>query len=536
MQEVRTLTTTGFNVVSRQMLRIFFLLLIPLIAALTSCGGARKPLNGDGPAYVRLSAPTIEDCPLERVICVGPDLEFDTNILSDEEAVRSAVDSARAGNTVALHGGTYKHNDNDRTFLTVSRSGTASEPIVIEALRGHKVIFEGWGFEDIAGEVPARDAEVIIRVTGDYVHVYNVEVHSSTRYGIDLSGNYGVLEDVIAHDCWWTNLIIGGMGGRPSNNNTIRGVESYRSHHGGGIAITRQSTDTTTAANNVIENSISYNNGYLANGQKVPVVPGDPSGGGNSDGIGTGKDCHDQASSPVNNLCPNTVIRNNVTWNNTDDGIDVSTSENAVISDNISFGSGAEGGRGFKGLRYVRGGITFIGNITMNNATTGLEPRAQDEIYVYHNLSAHHVRSGNFGINTIVNAPDPAVSKIINNLVYDNYNGISATTGVAQQTNWVSTVSSPASPDIPSPSFNSLSVNLTLPTSLSPAQKAGFIRAQFKAAFTPRPGSNLIDAATIIPGVHCATADDDAVNPMPPGAACRHWLGNAPDIGVFEAQ
>lgn len=533
MLETHKLGSSGLHVVSGYMLRVFLLIL--LFPALTaSCGGARAPLQSDtaGPIYVRQSAPTLDDCALDRVICVGPDLEFDTNTLSAEQAVRSAVDSAQPGDTVALYEGVYKHTDNVRNFLTVSRSGTASQPIVIEALRGHKVVFEGWGFPDIAGEVPTRDAEVVIQITGDYIHIYNIEIRNSTRYGIDMSGNHGVIEDIVAHDCWWTNLIIGGMGGRASNYNTIRSVESYRSHHGGGIAITRRSTDTTMAANNTIENSVSYNNGYLANGDKVPAVPGDPTGGGNSDGLGTGKDCNDQATSPVNNLCPNTIIRNNVTWHNADDGIDVSASDNTVIADNISFGSGSDGGRGFKGLRYVRGGIMFIGNITMENATTGFEPRAQDEIYVYHNLSTHHIYNGNFGINVSVTTADPNLTKIENNVAYDNYNEIAATNGIAQKSNWFGTTA-----DIASPSFNTAAVDLNLPAGLSPAQKADFVRAQFKAAFTPRPGSNLIDAGTFIPGVHCATADDDPAKPMPANdTTCRHWLGKAPDIGPFEAQ
>lgn len=201
--------------------------LLILAYSITSCGGARNEGAGAA-AYVRASAPTIEDCPRADIICVGPALEFDTNT-GHETAIRAAVNSALPGNTVAIHSGTYKHIDNTRNFLTVTVSGTASQPVVIEALRGHKVVFEGWGFEDIPGQTPNRDAEKIINITGDYVHIYNIEVNNSTRYGIDMNGNFGVLEDIIAHDCWWSNLVIGGDGVQESNNNAIRGVESYRS-------------------------------------------------------------------------------------------------------------------------------------------------------------------------------------------------------------------------------------------------------------------------------------------------------------------
>lgn len=520
----------------------YSLLFVLILTAISCGGGGDSPVN---PLYTRASAPTIDDCPLENIICVGPNLEFDTG-QGHEAALRNAVASAQPGNTVAIHEGTYQHIDNNLNFLTVSVSGTATKPIVIEALRGHKVIFEGWGYEDIIGQVPTRAAEVIINITGNYVHIYNIEVKNSTRYGIDMNGNFGVLEDIIAHDCWWANLVIGGMGDRSANNNTIRSVESYRSHHGGGIAITRRSTSTTLAANNVIENSISYNNGYLANGNIVPEVPGDPGdtpndgiGGGNSDGIGTGKDCHDQRGG-LENLCPGTIIRNNVTWNNTDDGFDFSNSGKGLVENNISFGSGAAGGRGFKGLRYLIGDITYIGNIAMNNATTGFEPRTTEEIFVLHNLSAHHSNSGNFGINTIISAAfrpaNPNLAKVNNNLAFNNYNGIVASSGVQLSSNQVSNMANPVPPQIPTPSFNANSVNLSFPPGLSPAQKADFIRNQFKSAFTPQAGSNLIDAATFISGVHCATADDDPVTPMPRVAICRHWRGAAPDIGPYEAR
>ena len=43
-----------------------------------------------------------------------------------------------------------------------------------------------------------------------------------------------------------------------------------------------------------------------------------------------------------------------------------------------------------------------------------------------------------------------------------------------------------------------------------------------------------VDAGTIIPEVHCPTADDDPLNPMDPDADCCHWFGQAPDIGFSE--
>ena len=64
-------------------------------------------------------------------------------------------------------------------------------------------------------------------------------------------------------------------------------------------------------------------------------------------------------------------------------------------------------------------------------------------------------------------------------------------------------------------------------------QRAAWLRAQFVKALSPKAGSALIDAAPLVPELHCATADDSPT-PPPAGAECRHWRGRAPDIGAFE--
>lgn len=396
-------------------------------------------------------------CLLASVLCVGPGEEYNTNSPDPETALNSAVLAAKPGDAIKIRGGTYQHVSNNRSFLNVAVSGTASQPITIEPYNNEKVIFKGWGFTE--GVVPTRSAEVIIQVTGDYIHIKGIEVSDSTRYGIDMSGSYGRMENVIGHDCWWSNLVIGAIGGRTSNNNVISGVESYRSRHGGGIMLTRRSTDTQYASNNVIENSISYNNGYQPNGLMVPGVPGDPSGGGNSDGIVVGKDCNDRAvAMSVDSICPNTTIRNNVTWHNADDGIDNPLSVNAVIADNISFDAGAEGGNGFKGLRYVKGGITYIGNITVSNYKNGFEPRMNGEGYMYHNLAAQH--SG-YGMYAIIQNATKATAKVYNNLVYNNRSQVivKEPANTDQKTNWIAN----ADGQVPNPTFAAGSVNTTFP-------------------------------------------------------------------------
>ena len=51
---------------------------------------------------------------------------------------------------------------------------------------------------------------------------------------------------------------------------------------------------------------------------------------------------------------------------------------------------------------------------------------------------------------------------------------------------------------------------------------------------TPNQGFGS-DAGTLIPGLHCAMANDDLITPHPPeDTSCRQWMGDAPDIGPFE--
>jgi len=38
---------------------------------------------------------------------------------------------------------------------------------------------------------------------------------------------------------------------------------------------------------------------------------------------------------------------------------------------------------------------------------------------------------------------------------------------------------------------------------------------QLSLALTPTATSQLIDAGTFMAGIHCATVDDDSINPMP---------------------
>ena len=125
----------------------------------------------------------------------------------------------------------------------------------------------------------------------------------------------------------------------------------------------------------MIEDSLSYNNGYQPDGNKVPPTAIDDSGGGNSDGIGVFKSCHEEAYRfGVANICPGTIIRGNVVWGNSDDGIDNSAADRVKIENNISFNNGPMGQKAFKIYNLITAGIRFGGNVAMLQQSHAFEP------------------------------------------------------------------------------------------------------------------------------------------------------------------
>jgi hypothetical protein len=478
------------------------------------------------------SGTSLGSCDLASVRCVGPGEEYNTNVTHVETAFQAAVDSASPGDTVRIRGGVYKHQtSSDRTiFLDVKVSGSVSAPISIEPFEGEHVVIEGFGFpEGTSG--PSRSDGVLIRVLGDYIHIRDLELHSSTRFGLQISGNYGLFEELTVHDCWADNVIFGRENVRIEGN-VVRYVESYRSRHGSGIHFSLGSNHSRPLSNNRIENSLSYHNGFQPDGRKVPSYAGDPAGGGNSDGVGTQKICHDNAGSAgLVNLCPGTVIRGNIVWHNADDGFDNSVGLGSVIADNISFDNGPGGNMGFKGLRYAKGGVTFIGNVSFSNDARGLEPRMERDAIIAHNLTMHNLSDG---LKPGARNSTAATYKVYSNIgAYNGAADISLPGGLDSKANW--SVRSDGDPGIPdAASFTANTVRTTFPDSYTVQQKVSAMKQQFRNALTPTADSPLVDAGVVLPDIHCATADDDPNNPMPTTASCRHWAGSAPDIGAFE--
>ncbi|MEJ2692383.1 MAG: multidrug transporter, partial [Candidatus Thiodiazotropha sp.] len=465
--------------------------------------------------------------------CVGNGYEYDTTNVNHQTVLQTVVDDAQPGDTIKIQGGTYTHNINDyssATFIDITNSGEAGLPITIEPLDGQSVHLQGFGFTE-GTTIPTPTTEHLIRVTGDYIQIKNIEISGSTRGGMSITGSYGLFENLEIHDNWDYNIIIGELD-QVVEGNVLRYIEVYRSRHGSGIYIYRNNTFSNLVQNNIIEDSIAYHNGYQPDGQKVPAINGDPAGGGNSDGIVSSKNCSDLATDyGMNNRCLGNIIRNNIVWHNADDGFDMSMGDGTLLENNIAIDNGPEGSKGFKGLRYVLGHPVYIGNIALSNYTRGYELRAEDTITLYHNAALHQNEQG---IMASITSPSVDTVKVKNNLsVFNGFADLGVGTVVDSQSNW--SEDSDGNPQLSDNSFDGAAVDLNFAIGATVQEKLTHIRTQFETALTPTAGSPLIDAGVFVPGMHCATADDDAMQPMPlSDTSCRHWKGNSPDIGPYE--
>jgi hypothetical protein len=359
-------------------------------------------------------------------------MEFDTDTGNTENAFQTAVDTASPGDTIIIRAGTYRHDIDsysNRTFLRVNQSGTASEPITITGAQedtngdGHvddrdlKPHIIGFDFTD--GSTHRLSDETLLEINGDHIHVSNLRFSDSTQFGVIVNGSFNIVEELDIHDCFQSGLSMG-RNDIITEGNIFRYNHIYRIRHGTGIILARRSNHTTLLRNNTVEYNISHDNGYMPNGEKVPPITGDSAGGGNSDGIGATKGCHDRTAHAggeidVLNLCPNNTVRNNVVWRNADDGYDFSFGDGSSVISNVGWKNGPEGNKGIKILRKVLGGLEIVDNVLFGQGR-GLEPRFHTEGQVVNNTTFGHVGQG------IIASADTASSSVFvaNNLSFDN--------------------------------------------------------------------------------------------------------------------
>ena len=269
--------------------------------------------------------------------------------------IAQGVTRAVAGNTVIVKSGTYPEG------VTLTKSGTSTQPIVIKAEPGANVVVSGQfrGFEisskswiTIQGFTISDTSSYGIYVTnssnitiaGNHVSRAGQPVSGSTRQGIRFSGT--------------TNSVISG--------NTT----DYNSD--AGIVLTSGTTGVAVTGN------VSHHNarGYTR------AAPGiDVRSGGNTL---QGNICHDNEDSGIQIYgtglppipAPNNLVVNNLCYNNGDHGIDVSSAGSQriignTVYDNTTAGINVEG---------PSSGSTLRNNISVDNAIASLNTKGN--IYV----------------------------------------------------------------------------------------------------------------------------------------------------------
>jgi len=211
--------------------------------------------------------------------------------------VQRAVDLAKPGDSIAVRGGTYALIDN----ITITTSGTASQPISLGAYQGERVAIDG---EQLAashtpvGDSIPRAERGAIHQEASYWRISDLEIVNGP-YGVYCDGcNGNVFARLRTHDNYESGFQLQGV----SSGNQILNLDSYANRDprkngesADGLAIKEGSGTGNVVRgarlwNNVddgfddwkftspvlIENTIAYGNGF--NRWNFPDFAGDGNG------------------------------------------------------------------------------------------------------------------------------------------------------------------------------------------------------------------------------------------------------------------
>jgi parallel beta-helix repeat protein len=307
-------------------------------------------------------------------------------LASPFKTIQKGISVIGLGGTLYVRSGTYPS-------FSVTKSGTANNYITISAYNNEKPVISG--------------GSTGIRLSGvSYIAIKGFEVIQSTgtqsAIFLALNSNHNVIEGNIVHD-------------NPGGSGIMIEAGSY----------------------NKIINNIVYNNfkvglkirdNSLSNeliGNAVYHHVGDPP---NSDGI---------AISGINTKY--TLVKNNIIYDNADDGIDTwDSSYNTVVGNVVHNQRGVGDGNGIKlGGTATGGHNTVIGNISYNNKRDGFDSNHSGGNAYYNNVA---FGNGNVGFEDVAKFAGSDPSTYVNNIGYDNARNFSASkfTAVSHNNIWYS--------------------------------------------------------------------------------------------------
>jgi hypothetical protein len=277
-------------------------------------------------AALALPAPQASAAPTTLVVATNGSDSAPGTLAQPLRTVQRAVDLARPGDSIAVRAGTYALTDN----ITITTSGTASQPIALGAYQGERVVIDGEqlaaSHTPVGGSIP-RAERGAIHQEASYWRISDLEIVNGP-YGVYCDGCKGnVFARLRTHDNYESGFQLQGA----SSDNQILNLDSWG-------------------------NRDPRKNGESADGLAV------------KEGSGTGN-----------------VVRGARLWNNVDDGFDAWKFTSPVLVENtIAYGNGfnrwnfpdfAGDGNGFKlggGTPAPAVAHTVRNSVAFKNAAHGL--------------------------------------------------------------------------------------------------------------------------------------------------------------------
>jgi hypothetical protein len=151
-----------------------------------------------------------------------------------------AAAAVRAGDTVAVRGGTYEEAS------TWATDGSEDRPITLTAIGDEEVVISG-----DRHRIPPGTYRSLLNIKGRWITVRRLTVAYASWYGVTVFGEHCTVDRVFVHHCWSGGILALGsyglvVGCRAFNNSLIN--ENYRSHPGtwgAGISACRHPSHAT---------------------------------------------------------------------------------------------------------------------------------------------------------------------------------------------------------------------------------------------------------------------------------------------------
>jgi len=181
------------------------------------------------------------------------------------KTINKAARSIIPGDIVYIRGGIYYE------YVTISRSGNASQPIRFEAYPGENVVLDG------NNTLPTSE-DGLLTLDGDWIIVEGLEVKNSIYYGIAVFGKHNTLTNVYVHHSSRNGVYLNGDYGILEKSRVWRNSmrNEYGANPGGssGVATARDETDGTTEYVVIRKNQVweNWGQGINVHHSKYTVV------------------------------------------------------------------------------------------------------------------------------------------------------------------------------------------------------------------------------------------------------------------------